>query len=58
MIINIINTTVRNIHSGIHNGDRTHSQDHAITPPSLSPINKIANRPPKPIPDDELIMFV
>lgn len=42
----------RTIARGIHSGLRTHSQGHAITPPSLRPMNRIARRPPKLIPPE------
>jgi len=45
---------------GSQKGDKTHSQDHAIKPVSLSTINTIVKRPQKPMPpvdDVELDML-
>lgn len=34
----------------IQRGERTHNQDHEITPVSLRPMNRIVKRPANPIP--------
>jgi hypothetical protein len=37
----------------IQSGARTHHHDHVMTWQSLSTINAMANKPTKPIPDEE-----
>jgi hypothetical protein len=46
---------MRTINIDIHMGDKTHHQDHVMIPISLRTINTIVNKPPKPIPLEELL---
>ena len=42
----------------IHRGERTHNQDHAMKPVSLSPMNKTVRRLANPIPPpDDVLLF-
>jgi len=34
----------------IHNGDKTHNQDHVMQPVSFKPMNRTVSKPQKPTP--------
>ena len=41
----------------IHNGLKTHNQDHVIYSVNFNPTNNTVNKPENPIPDDEVLLL-
>jgi len=49
---------VRTNASEIQSGDKTHNHGHVITPPNLSPMNRIARSPVNPMPPLDVVVLL